>query len=147
MHRQWNQEEYRDTAWMYRHGIREARAQLDLSLARTVKNTTSFYRYIGQKGPLQENVHRHTQIWWIRQENQWLTTWRWLRYSIFLSVFSLVITLPITLKSQTSKEGLGEQSPFYHGKRSGSRPTKEPEHTQVHGTWWGAPEEVGRCSC
>lgn len=32
---------------MCRHGIRKARTQVNLSLAR--KNTTSFYRYIDQK--------------------------------------------------------------------------------------------------
>ncbi|KFQ60214.1 hypothetical protein N334_01909, partial [Pelecanus crispus] len=54
MHRQWNQghvswEEYRDTAQMCRHGIRKAKAQLELSLTRKEKNITGFYRYVGQK--------------------------------------------------------------------------------------------------
>ena len=44
MHGQWNQgqvswEKYRDAAWMCRVGIRRAKAQLELNLARDVKNS------------------------------------------------------------------------------------------------------------
>ncbi|KAK4806903.1 LOW QUALITY PROTEIN: hypothetical protein QYF61_012624 [Mycteria americana] len=67
MHRQWKQghvswEEYRDSAWMCRDGIRKAKAQLELNLARDVKNNKKgFYRYIGQKRKIKENVHTHTR--------------------------------------------------------------------------------------
>jgi len=62
MHRQWKQghiswDEYRDAAQMFRHGIRRARAQLELNLARNAKNTTGCYRYISQKRKI---PHRHT---------------------------------------------------------------------------------------
>ncbi|KAK4810519.1 LOW QUALITY PROTEIN: hypothetical protein QYF61_004482, partial [Mycteria americana] len=55
MHRQWNQgcvswEEYRDTAWMCRDGIRKAKAQLELNMARDEKNyKKGFYRYVEKK--------------------------------------------------------------------------------------------------
>jgi len=42
-------EEYRDAVWMCRDGIRKAKAQMDLNLARDVKNKKGFYRYIVQK--------------------------------------------------------------------------------------------------
>jgi len=43
MHRQWKQgqvswEEYRDAAWLHRHGVRKAEAQLELNLTRDAKN-------------------------------------------------------------------------------------------------------------
>ena len=53
MHRQWKQghsswEEYRDTAQECRGGIRKAKAQLELNLARDVKNNKGFDRYVSQ---------------------------------------------------------------------------------------------------
>ncbi|KFW72584.1 hypothetical protein AS28_04447, partial [Pygoscelis adeliae] len=62
MHRQWNQgcvswEEYRDTPWMCRDGIRKAKAQLEVNLARDVKNNKmTFYKYVGQKRKIKEKV-------------------------------------------------------------------------------------------
>lgn len=55
MHRQWKQEhvawkEHRDAAQMYRDGIRKAKAQVELSLARDAKsNKKRLYRYIGRR--------------------------------------------------------------------------------------------------
>ena len=51
-HRQWNQghvswEEYRNAAQMCRDVIMKAKAQLELNLARKVKNNKGIYRYIG----------------------------------------------------------------------------------------------------
>lgn len=63
MHRQWNQwhvswEEYRNSAQMCKDGIRKPKAQLELSLAMDAKNnyTSGFYRYVGQKRKIKENV-------------------------------------------------------------------------------------------
>ena len=43
-------EEYRDAVRTCRHRIRKAKAQVELNLARDVKNSKkTFYRYIGQK--------------------------------------------------------------------------------------------------
>ena len=43
-------EEYRDAVQTCRHGIRKAKAEIDLNLLRDVKNNMkAFYRYIGQK--------------------------------------------------------------------------------------------------
>ncbi|XP_069631230.1 LOW QUALITY PROTEIN: uncharacterized protein [Haliaeetus albicilla] len=66
MHRQWKRghaswEEYRDAARVCRDGIRKAKAQLELNLARDVKNhKEGFYRCVGQKRKSKENVrHPH----------------------------------------------------------------------------------------
>ncbi|KFV48258.1 hypothetical protein N328_03880, partial [Gavia stellata] len=56
MNRQWKQgwvswEEYRDAAQLCRDGVRKAKAQLELNLARDAKNNKkSFYRYVARKG-------------------------------------------------------------------------------------------------
>ena len=61
-YRLWKQEhviweEYRDTVWTCRRGIRKAKAQADLNLARGVKNSKkTFYRYIGQKRQAKASV-------------------------------------------------------------------------------------------
>ncbi|KFQ65375.1 hypothetical protein N334_04245, partial [Pelecanus crispus] len=62
MHRQWKQgqvswEEYRDAAWLCRDGVRKAKAQLELNLARDAKNNKKgFYRYVSQKRKVKESV-------------------------------------------------------------------------------------------
>ena len=53
-HKLWKQgrvtwEEYRDAVWTCRRRIRKTKAQVELNLARDVKNNKTFYRYIGQK--------------------------------------------------------------------------------------------------
>lgn len=63
MHRQWNQghmawEEHRGAAWMCRNGMKKAKAQLELNFARDTKNNKNiFYRYVGQKRKIKDNVH------------------------------------------------------------------------------------------
>ncbi|KFZ45983.1 hypothetical protein N321_04792, partial [Antrostomus carolinensis] len=61
IYRQWKQgcvawEEYRDVVQMCRDGIRKAKAQMELILARDVKNSKDFFRYIGQKRQAKESV-------------------------------------------------------------------------------------------
>ncbi|KFP48026.1 hypothetical protein N323_07381, partial [Cathartes aura] len=62
MRRQWKQgqipwEEYRDAAWLCRDGVRKAKEQLDLNLARDAKNNKKgFYRYVSQKRKVKENI-------------------------------------------------------------------------------------------
>ena len=62
MHSQWTQghvawEEYRDADWMCRDGIRKAKTQMELNLARDAKNNKKeFYRYIGQRRKANESV-------------------------------------------------------------------------------------------
>lgn len=41
-------EEYRDVVWKCRDGIREAKAQMELNLARNANNKKGFNRYVGQ---------------------------------------------------------------------------------------------------
>ncbi|KFZ66869.1 hypothetical protein N338_11098, partial [Podiceps cristatus] len=49
--------EYRDAGRNCRNGIRKAKAQMELNLARDVKNNKKgFYRYIGQKRQAKESV-------------------------------------------------------------------------------------------
>ncbi|KAK4816288.1 hypothetical protein QYF61_014586 [Mycteria americana] len=62
LQRQWKQgqvtwEEYRDTARLCRDGVRKAKAQLELNLARDAKNNKKgFYRYTNQKRKVKESV-------------------------------------------------------------------------------------------
>ncbi|KAK4821784.1 hypothetical protein QYF61_002200 [Mycteria americana] len=68
MHKQWKQgrvswEEYRDSVWLCRDGVRKAKAWLELNLARdTKKNKKGFYRDWGNKVPptvREDQVHDH----------------------------------------------------------------------------------------
>ncbi|KAK4808500.1 hypothetical protein QYF61_005817 [Mycteria americana] len=62
LHRQWKQgqatwKEYRDAARLCRDGVRKAKVQLELNLARDAKNNKKgFYRYINQKRKVKESV-------------------------------------------------------------------------------------------
>jgi len=62
LHRQWKQgqiswEEYRDAAQLCRDGVRKAKAQLELNLARDAKyNKKGFCRYVSQKRKVKESV-------------------------------------------------------------------------------------------
>ncbi|KFQ62398.1 hypothetical protein N334_02973, partial [Pelecanus crispus] len=62
LHRQWKQgqvswEEYREDAQLCREGVRKAKAQLELNLARDIKNNKKgFYRYVNQKRKVKESV-------------------------------------------------------------------------------------------
>jgi len=62
LHRQWQQgqvswEEYRDTAWLCRGGVRKAKEQLELNLARDAKSSEKgFYRYVNQKRKVKESI-------------------------------------------------------------------------------------------
>ncbi|KFO80809.1 hypothetical protein N303_13751, partial [Cuculus canorus] len=54
---QGNWEEYRDAAQLCRDGIRKAKAQLELNLARDVKTKMKgFYRYVNQKRKVREGI-------------------------------------------------------------------------------------------
>jgi len=61
LHRQWNRgrvswEEYREAGQTCRDGVREAKAQLELNLAKDEKNKKGFYTYVGHKRKIKENV-------------------------------------------------------------------------------------------
>ena len=62
MQRKWKQdcvawEEYKVVVQIYRDGIRKAKAQTELNLARVVKNNKKgFYRYIGRRRQAKESV-------------------------------------------------------------------------------------------
>ena len=50
-------EEYRDAAWLCRDGVRKAKAQLELNLARDAENNEEdFYRYISQERKVKESI-------------------------------------------------------------------------------------------
>ena len=61
-HRQWKQgqvswDKYRDAAWLCRDGVRKAKAQLELNLARDTKNNKKgFHRYVSQKRKVKESA-------------------------------------------------------------------------------------------
>ena len=68
MHRQRKQgqvswEECRDVARLCRDGVRKAKAQLKLTLARNAKNKKGFYRYVSQKRKVTESVPPEEQDW------------------------------------------------------------------------------------
>jgi len=62
LHRQWKQgpaswEEYREAARLCRDGVRKAKAQLELNLARDAKNNKKgFSRYVSRKKMFKESV-------------------------------------------------------------------------------------------
>lgn len=61
MHRKWKQEhvaweEYKDGAQICRDGIRKAKEQLELNLARNTNKKKGLYRYISQKRKTKENI-------------------------------------------------------------------------------------------
>jgi len=61
LHRQWKQglaswEEYKEAAQLCRDGVRKAKAQLELNLARDAKNKKDFYRYVSRKKIVKESV-------------------------------------------------------------------------------------------
>jgi len=66
MHKQWKQgqipwEVCRGSAQLCRDGLRKAKVQLGLDLARDVKNNKKgFYRYVSQKRKVKESVPPHT---------------------------------------------------------------------------------------
>jgi len=70
MHRQWKHgqlswEEYSDAARLCRGGVRQAKAQLELNLARdTENNNKAFYRYVSLKSKVKESgPPPHKQDW------------------------------------------------------------------------------------
>ena len=62
LHRQWKQglaswEEHREAARLCRDGVRKAKAQLELNLARDAKNNKKgFYRYVSRKKMVKQSV-------------------------------------------------------------------------------------------
>jgi len=62
LHSQWKQgqiscKEYKDAVQLCTEGVRRAKAQLELNLARDAKNSkNSFYRYVNQKRKVKESV-------------------------------------------------------------------------------------------
>lgn len=50
-------EKYRDSVQIYRDGVRKAKAQVELNLAKDAKNIRGFHRYINQKKKTKETVH------------------------------------------------------------------------------------------
>ena len=115
MHRQWKQghaswEEYRDAARVCRDGIRKAKAQLELNLARDVKNhKKGFYRCVGQKRKTKENVHHPPHPPPIKKTGD-LATRDMEKAEVlndFFPPFSLAITVPTSLKSLNLKAGTG----------------------------------------
>jgi len=62
MHRQWKQgqasgEEYRNAARLFREGVRKAKVQMELNMARDAKNKKGFYKYVSQKKKVIESIH------------------------------------------------------------------------------------------
>jgi len=56
-HVQVSWEEYRDAAWLCREGVRRAKAQLELNLARDARNNTKgFYGYVNHRRKVEESV-------------------------------------------------------------------------------------------
>ncbi|PKU41811.1 glycerol kinase [Limosa lapponica baueri] len=69
MHKQWklgqvSWEKYRDAARLCRDGVKKAKAQLELNLARyAMNNNNGFYRYVSQKRKVKESIHHLPPPW------------------------------------------------------------------------------------
>ena len=71
-------EEYRDAVWMCRDGVRNAKAQMELNLARDLKNNKrGFFRYIWLKRQAKESISTLIKL---KRESWTPQTWRRLRY-------------------------------------------------------------------
>jgi len=135
VHRQWKQgqvswEGYRDTARLCSNGVRNAKAQLELSLARDAKNNKKcFYRCVSQKRKIKESVPPSMSntgkfITMDKEKAEYLTA--------FLSQSSLATSLPTRLEWRDHKTRFGGAKSL--SLRSDSRPLKEREHTEFCGT-------------
>jgi len=51
-----SQGEYRDSHQLYRNGVRKAKGQLELNLARDAKNNKGFHRYVTQERKVKESI-------------------------------------------------------------------------------------------
>ena len=113
-HRRWKQghaswEEYGDAARVCRDGIRKAKAQLELNLARDVKNRKKgFYRCVGQKRKTKEKVH-HPRPPPINKTGDLVTTdvEKAEVLDDCFPPFSPAVTVPTSLESLNPKAGTG----------------------------------------
>lgn len=70
------EEEYRDNVSVCQDEVGKARAQLELYLARDVKDQKGFFEYIGDERKARENASSRCMRWWT-----WLhRMWKRLRY-------------------------------------------------------------------
>jgi len=66
MHKQWKQgqaswEEHRDAAWLCRDGVRKAKVQLEMNLARDTMSDKGFYESFSQKRNIKEVIPPNEQ--------------------------------------------------------------------------------------
>ncbi|PKU47396.1 hypothetical protein llap_2298 [Limosa lapponica baueri] len=107
-HRHWEQgqvswEEYRDIAWLCRDGVRKAKVQLELNLARDTKNNEKgFYRYVSEKRKVKESIPplMNTTGKLVKMDKEKSEV-----LNIFLHQFTLAISLPTPLEKTNSKAG------------------------------------------
>jgi len=123
MHRRWKQgpvswEEYRDAAWLCRVRVRKAKVQMELNLARDIKNNKDFYRYVSQKRKVKESVPS------LRNMTGKLVTMDEKKAEVLKNAFCLSLhwqpLFPHLLSGWTSRQGPGEQSHSHSKRQSGS---------------------------
>jgi len=135
VYRRWKQgqvawEEYREIVGAARDQVKKAKALTELNLSGDIKrNKKRFYRYLSDKRKNRENVG---PLW--NKIKTWLPgIWRRLRYSMTFLPQSSLASAPATLpSSRWQRHGQRRITPCR--RVSGSKPSQEPEGTQVHGT-------------
>lgn len=86
------QEEYRNDIWASRETARKAKAQMELSLARDVKdNKKHFCKHIGDKKKTQENVNPL-----LNKKDTWVSLPYWMS-----PVSQTLLTRPVFRKSKS----------------------------------------------
>jgi len=138
-YREWKQgqvawEEYREIVWAARDQVRKATALIEFSLSRDVKGSKkSFYRYISDKRKTRDNVGP------LRMETRDLVTCNMekaeVRNGFFCFSLHRQVLRPYHSSCRRQRQGLGEWRNAHCRRRSGLRPSKEPEGTQFHRTW------------
>ncbi|GAB0203482.1 hypothetical protein GRJ2_002813800 [Grus japonensis] len=131
-YRRWKQgqvtwEEYRETVQAAREQVRKAKALIEISLARDVKdNKKSFYRYVSDKRRTRENVG---PLW---NETGDLVTQDMEKAEVLNDFFASVFTGKCS--SHTAQVAEGRDWENAEPPTVGSRISRELEGAQVHGT-------------
>ena len=101
--------EYRDTAWLCKHRVRKAKAQMDPNLPRNVKNNKAVFCQ-----PEEDSQRKHTPL--MRKTHK-LVTMDEEKAEVLSSFFCLTLQwqllFPHFSSGWTARQGLREQSPSH----------------------------------
>ncbi|GAB0180070.1 mitochondrial enolase superfamily member 1 [Grus japonensis] len=94
-------EEYRETVQAARDQVRNAKALIELNLARNVKDKKSFYRYVSEKRRTRENVGP------IKKETGDLVNWNMKKAKVLNDFFASFFTGKCSSHTTQVTEGKG----------------------------------------